>query len=169
MVSVDTLLVSPTVTDFLFSGRTGRIGHRGVATSFYCDSDEPIASVLTRTLMETKQEIPDFLTAYVPEDVSLEDLKFEADSDFDDGEGDDAGGEWGDQGVTAWGGATGDENGNANGSVNGNVNGSVNGNANGHMNGNGTKEDGGAWGAQPSTDNAWGKSTEPQPSTDGAW
>lgn len=62
-------------------GRTGRIGYRGLATSFYNDRDEAIASVLTRTLMETNQEIPDFLEQYKPEDGKL---KFEADSDFDE-------------------------------------------------------------------------------------
>ncbi|KAK3996121.1 putative ATP-dependent RNA helicase [Cladorrhinum sp. PSN332] len=96
-------------------GRTGRIGHRGLATSFYTDRDEPIASVLTRTLLETKQEIPDFLEQYVPEDK--ENLKFEADSDFEEedeggdadsggwGNGDDAGdaagGGWGNGGDDA--------------------------------------------------------------------
>ncbi|KAK4145337.1 P-loop containing nucleoside triphosphate hydrolase protein [Dichotomopilus funicola] len=65
-------------------GRTGRIGHRGLATSFYSDRDEPLASVLTRTLMETNQEIPDFLEKYVPEGATKENLKFEADSDFEE-------------------------------------------------------------------------------------
>lgn len=62
-------------------GRTGRIGYRGLATSFYTDRDEPLASVLTRTLMETDQEIPDFLEKYKPESGRL---TFEADSDFDE-------------------------------------------------------------------------------------
>ena len=78
-------------------GRTGRIGHRGLATSFYSDRDEPIASVLTRTLLETKQEVPDFLQSYIP--ANVENLKFEADSDFDEndiaGSGDANGGGWG--------------------------------------------------------------------------
>ncbi|RDA94596.1 hypothetical protein CP533_2408 [Ophiocordyceps camponoti-saundersi (nom. inval.)] len=64
-------------------GRTGRIGHRGVATSMFCDRDEPMASVLTRTLLETKQEIPEFLQPYVPDGEAAEKPKFEADSDFD--------------------------------------------------------------------------------------
>ncbi|KAK4124996.1 DEAD-domain-containing protein [Parathielavia appendiculata] len=65
-------------------GRTGRIGHRGLASSFYSDRDEPIASVLTRTLLETNQEIPDFLQQYVPEGATPSNLKFEADSDFEE-------------------------------------------------------------------------------------
>ncbi|KAI9163282.1 ATP-dependent RNA helicase ded1 [Paramyrothecium foliicola] len=64
-------------------GRTGRIGHKGVATSLYGERDEPIASVLTRTLLETKQEIPDFLQGYVPEGEAAENPKFETESDFD--------------------------------------------------------------------------------------
>jgi ATP-dependent RNA helicase DDX3X len=50
--------------------------------------------------METKQEIPDFLEQYKPEGEEAEHLKFEEDSDFEDG-GEEAGGE-------AWGG--GDDN-----------------------------------------------------------
>lgn len=72
-----------------------------------------MASVLTRTLLETKQEVPDFLQAYIPEGEARENLKFEADSDFDAGEtaGDEGG--WSDEGVSVWGGAgddTGEDN-----------------------------------------------------------
>jgi len=84
-------------------GRTGRMGHRGLATSFYTDRDEPIASVLTRTLMETKQNIPDFLESYKPEGKAAEHLKFEADSDFEEDNGnnaDEGGGGWGSWGAT---------------------------------------------------------------------
>jgi ATP-dependent RNA helicase DDX3X len=51
-----------------------------VATSFYTDRDEGIASVLTRTLLETKQEVPDFLQEHIPEG---ECIKFETESDYD--------------------------------------------------------------------------------------
>jgi ATP-dependent RNA helicase DDX3X len=57
-----------------------------------------MASVLTRTLLETKQEIPDFLEPFIPEGEAKENLKFEADSDFEeeDQTGDDAEGDgWG--------------------------------------------------------------------------
>ncbi|KAL7920827.1 P-loop containing nucleoside triphosphate hydrolase protein [Trichoderma austrokoningii] len=65
-------------------GRTGRIGHRGVATSFFTERDEPMASVLTRTLLETNQDIPAFLQPYVPENWSSgTKVKFETESDFD--------------------------------------------------------------------------------------
>ncbi|KAK3935609.1 P-loop containing nucleoside triphosphate hydrolase protein [Diplogelasinospora grovesii] len=70
-------------------GRTGRIGHRGLATSFYCDRDEPIGSVLTRTLLETGQDVPDFLEHFIPEGEAREHLKFEADSDYDPEEAND--------------------------------------------------------------------------------
>ncbi|KAJ3525590.1 hypothetical protein NM208_g11576 [Fusarium decemcellulare] len=98
-------------------GRTGRIGHRGLATSFFSERDEPMGSVLTRTLLETKQEIPEFLQQYVPEGEARENLKFEADSDFDPndiaGAGDASGSAWGtgdgnegNDSVAAWGGNT---------------------------------------------------------------
>jgi ATP-dependent RNA helicase DDX3X len=87
-------------------GRTGRIGHQGTATSLYCEErDEPLASVLTRTLMETRQEIPPFLEQYMPESGKL---KFEADSDFDEDEaapsgvqegGESSGNSWGASGA----------------------------------------------------------------------
>ncbi|KAF6838877.1 DEAD/DEAH box helicase [Colletotrichum plurivorum] len=64
-------------------GRTGRMGQRGIATSFYTERDEPIASVLVRTLLETKQEVPEFLEPYKPTGKGLENLKFETESDFD--------------------------------------------------------------------------------------
>ena len=65
-------------------GRTGRIGHRGVATSLFDPShDEGIASVLTRTLLETKQEIPEFLQMYIPQSGACNDLRFETESDYD--------------------------------------------------------------------------------------
>ncbi|KAB5547177.1 P-loop containing nucleoside triphosphate hydrolase protein [Coniochaeta sp. 2T2.1] len=76
-------------------GRTGRIGNTGIASSFYSDRDEPMASVLTRTLMETQQEIPDFLEAYKPEGDAAVNLKFEADSDFEENDGGSDGGEGG--------------------------------------------------------------------------
>ncbi|KAK3951954.1 P-loop containing nucleoside triphosphate hydrolase protein [Pseudoneurospora amorphoporcata] len=98
-------------------GRTGRIGHRGLATSFYTERDEDLASVLTRTLLETGQEVPDFLQAYIPEDT--EHLHFEADSDFEEegAGGDDAGNDQADDG---WGA---DADGDAGGNVDDNAGG----------------------------------------------
>ncbi|GAW26156.1 putative DEAD DEAH box helicase [Rosellinia necatrix] len=65
-------------------GRTGRIGHHGLATSFYTERDEPIAQLLTMILMETGQEIPDFLEQYKPEETDVSKLKFEYDTDEED-------------------------------------------------------------------------------------
>lgn len=73
-------------------GRTGRIGHRGVATSFFdFDCDEAMADVLTRTLLETKQEIPEFLQTYVPEGELALKPRFETESDYDENEVADSG------------------------------------------------------------------------------
>ncbi|KAL7929584.1 P-loop containing nucleoside triphosphate hydrolase protein [Trichoderma chlorosporum] len=83
-------------------GRTGRIGHRGVASSFYTDRDDAIASVLTRTLLETNQEIPEFLRAYVPDNYADgTKVKFETESDFDPS---DVAGAGDAEGGAAWGG-----------------------------------------------------------------
>lgn len=99
----------------MWLGRTGRIGHRGVATSFFTDRDEAIASVLTRTLLETNQDIPDFLQSYIPDNYANGiKVKFETESDFDPndvaGAGDAQGGGWGgdetanpDSGAGGWG------------------------------------------------------------------
>lgn len=87
-------------------GRTGRIGHRGVATSLFTERDEPIASVLTRTLLETKQEIPEFLEIYKPDMAPGASIKFETESDFDEmevREEDSAGGMDGVSGGDSWG------------------------------------------------------------------
>ncbi|CAM1501746.1 Fc.00g037300.m01.CDS01 [Cosmosporella sp. VM-42] len=126
-------------------GRTGRIGNRGLATSFYGERDEPIGSVLTRTLLETKQEIPDFLQEYVPEGEALESLKFEADSDFDPddiGGANDAGGApvWGADDAGNEGGDTEDASGNG---------------AGGAWASGGADGGGDAWGSAPVPAAAW--------------
>jgi ATP-dependent RNA helicase DDX3X len=51
----------------MFSGRTGRIGNMGLATSFYNDRDADIGETLVKTLLETRQVVPDFLEQYLPE------------------------------------------------------------------------------------------------------
>ncbi|KAF2502944.1 ATP-dependent RNA helicase DED1 [Lophium mytilinum] len=67
-------------------GRTARIGHEGIATSFYNSRNEDIGPDIVKILIESKQEIPDFLQEYVPETVTWE----EDDSD-DENAGSDAG------------------------------------------------------------------------------
>ena len=74
-------------------GRTARIGNIGMATSFYNDKNEDIAEALTKLLVETHQNVPDFLESYKPENE--EELKFDDDTD-DEGDETAAGGDaWG--------------------------------------------------------------------------
>ncbi|THV76913.1 DEAD/DEAH box RNA helicase [Aureobasidium pullulans] len=53
-------------------GRTGRIGHKGHATSFYNERNEDIAPALVNILLETEQEVPDFLQDFKPENGQAE-------------------------------------------------------------------------------------------------
>ena len=86
-------------------GRTARIGNVGMATSFYNDKNEDIAEALTKLLLETQQEVPDFLDGYKPENV--EDLQFDDDTD-NEGEDAEAGGDaWGGPALKATGGSVG--------------------------------------------------------------
>jgi ATP-dependent RNA helicase DDX3X len=48
-------------------GRTGRIGHKGHATSFYNEKNEDLAPFLVNILLETGQAVPDFLDSFKPE------------------------------------------------------------------------------------------------------
>lgn len=66
------------------AGRTARIGNEGFATSLYSDNNSDIAPDLVKLLMESKQEIPDFLEEFKPEG----DLDFH--DDDTDAEGEDA-------------------------------------------------------------------------------
>lgn len=49
-------------------GRTARIGNQGLATSFYSTDDEPMAPFLAKILVESGNQVPDFLQEYKPED-----------------------------------------------------------------------------------------------------
>lgn len=60
-------------------GRTARIGNIGLSTSFWNERNEDIAEGLVKILLETKQDIPDFLAPYKPEDLA--NINFEDDSD----------------------------------------------------------------------------------------
>ncbi|KAI0019896.1 P-loop containing nucleoside triphosphate hydrolase protein [Xylariomycetidae sp. FL0641] len=91
-------------------GRTGRIGHHGLATSFYTDRDEPLANLLTMTLMENNQVVPDFLEQYKPEDGVL---KFEYDTDEEEMAANAPGG-GGTGGIDPWAPEGGDDNNNNN-------------------------------------------------------
>ncbi|KIW07876.1 uncharacterized protein PV09_01789 [Verruconis gallopava] len=63
-------------------GRTGRLGHLGLATSFYNERNDDLAPDLVKILMETNQEIPDFLEDFKPTDGSV--IFDEGDSDVED-------------------------------------------------------------------------------------
>ena len=45
-------------------GRTGRVGNKGMAISFYNDKNKVIAEDLVKEMKKAKQEIPDFLIKY---------------------------------------------------------------------------------------------------------
>ena len=85
-------------------GRTARIGNVGMATSFYNDRNEDIGEALVKLLLETQQEVPEFLDNYKPDNV--EELQFDDDTD-DEGEGGATGGD-------AWGSPTPQANGHSN-------------------------------------------------------
>lgn len=84
-----------------------------MATSFYTERDEPLSQQLVLTLLETNQEIPEFLQHLVPEGEDRANLKFESEveapAEFQGGgDGDTAGG-WNGGGqesgaAAAWGG-----------------------------------------------------------------
>lgn len=68
-------------------GRTARIGNVGLSTSLYNEKNEGVAEALVKLLMETNQDVPDFLEAFKPAEGELD---FEDDSAAEDEE--DAGG-----------------------------------------------------------------------------
>jgi len=52
-------------------GRTARIGHRGLAISYFNERNRDIAADLTATLLEQEQPVPDFLEEHKPADGAL--------------------------------------------------------------------------------------------------
>ncbi|KAF2659304.1 P-loop containing nucleoside triphosphate hydrolase protein [Lophiostoma macrostomum CBS 122681] len=71
-------------------GRTARIGNDGRATSFYNDRNEDIGEDLVKILLESKQEIPDFLEDKKPadpENIEWNDGTDDEDNDFGGGLG----------------------------------------------------------------------------------
>ena len=67
-------------------GRTARIGHQGLATSFYNDRNEDIAQDLVNVLVECDCSVPDFLSHLVPEEGAT--LQFDDDTDDEAEDGD---------------------------------------------------------------------------------
>ena len=74
-------------------GRTARIGNVGLATSFYNERNEDIADDLVRLLLETNQDVPEFLESFKPEDT--ENLQFNDDTDDEGVADEDTGDSWG--------------------------------------------------------------------------
>ncbi|KAJ5797990.1 DEAD/DEAH box RNA helicase [Penicillium pulvis] len=74
------------ITEYIHRiGRTARIGNEGIATSFYNDRDEDIAPALVKILLETKQDIPECLQQFRPEEDAV---TFDDDTDQEE-DGDD--------------------------------------------------------------------------------
>jgi ATP-dependent RNA helicase DDX3X len=67
-------------------GRTARIGHQGLATSFYNDRNEDIAQDLVNVLVECDCPVPDFLSHLAPEEGAA--LQFDDDTDDEAEDGD---------------------------------------------------------------------------------
>jgi ATP-dependent RNA helicase DDX3X len=100
-------------------GRTGRLGHMGLATSFYNDRNEDLAEDLVKILMENQQEVPDFLADIKPADGAVTFDEGDSNAEDDSFAGAPAINVGGDS--EAWGGATAITNSNAtatNGSAN---------------------------------------------------
>lgn len=88
----------------------------GLASSFYNDRNEDIAEALVKTLLETRQAVPDFLEAYLPEGFTMDGqtgdvatLNFDDDSDDEEEGGENAeggaeGGAWGTEDAATGGG-----------------------------------------------------------------
>ena len=77
-------------------GRTARIGNKGLASAFYNERNEDLGPMLVRTLMETGQEVPDFLEIFKPgegEQLDFEDETDEEKEEDETNDGDDDG--WG--------------------------------------------------------------------------
>ena len=69
-------------------GRTARIGNIGLATSFYNQKNEDLAEGLVKILMETNQEVPDFLENFKPEDTTNIDFDDDTDNEGEETETD---------------------------------------------------------------------------------
>lgn len=76
-------------------GRTARIGNEGKASSFFNDRNEDVGKDLVKILIESKQEVPDFLQQHMPEDPSAIDWHDGTDDESEDGLGGGFGGDAG--------------------------------------------------------------------------
>ncbi|KAF1913725.1 P-loop containing nucleoside triphosphate hydrolase protein [Ampelomyces quisqualis] len=84
------------ITEYIHRiGRTARIGNEGRATSFYNERNEDLGEDLCKILIESKQEIPDFLEQFKPEDPENINWHDGTDDESDDGLGGAFGGDAG--------------------------------------------------------------------------
>lgn len=84
------------ITEYIHRiGRTARIGNVGQATSFYNDRNEDLGEDLCKILLESKQEIPEFLEQFKPADPDNIEWHDGTDDESDGGIG---GGGFGDAG-----------------------------------------------------------------------
>ena len=60
-------------------GRTGRVGNKGMAISFYNDKNKVIAEDLVKEMKKAKQEIPDFLQKFNYDNLSEDNIFFNGD------------------------------------------------------------------------------------------
>ncbi|KAJ5885076.1 DEAD/DEAH box RNA helicase [Penicillium taxi] len=96
------------ITEYIHRiGRTARIGNLGVASSFYNEYDEEIASNLVKVLLENKEPIPDFLEVFRPKGDKLvfesDDEEPNSGSDTENGgsnDGDEQAASWDDEDST---------------------------------------------------------------------
>ncbi|KNG47246.1 DEAD-domain-containing protein [Stemphylium lycopersici] len=84
------------ITEYIHRiGRTARIGNEGKATSFFNDRNEDIGEDLCKILLESNQEVPDFLQQHMPENPAAINWHDGTDDESDDGPGGGFGGEAG--------------------------------------------------------------------------
>ena len=69
-------------------GRTARIGNIGLATSFYNERNDDLAEGLVKILKETKQDVPDFLESFKPDDTTNIDFDDDTDDEAEETETD---------------------------------------------------------------------------------
>jgi ATP-dependent RNA helicase DDX3X len=83
------------ITEYIHRiGRTARIGNHGKATSFFNDRNDDIGEDLCKILIESKQDIPDFLGQFKPENPENIEWHDGTDDESDNG----IGGDFGDAG-----------------------------------------------------------------------
>ncbi|KAH4061120.1 hypothetical protein HBH49_011000 [Parastagonospora nodorum] len=80
------------ITEYIHRiGRTARIGNEGKATSFFNDRNDDLGEDLCKILIEAKQEIPEFLEQFKPENPEAIEWHDGTDDESDGGIGGDAG------------------------------------------------------------------------------